>query len=109
MTSDRHILHLDMDAFYASVEVLDNPSLKGKPLLVGSDRPRGVVATASYEARTYGCRSAQPMSVARNLCPQAVIRPPRFARYREISGRMFAILESVTPVVESLSLDEAFL
>ena len=98
-----------MDAFFAAVEVLDNPELRGRPLLIGHDGPRGVVATASYEARRYGCHSAQPMSEARRRCPQALILPPRGRRYSEVSRAVFAILESVTPLVEPLSIDEAFL
>lgn len=105
----RRVLHVDMDAFYASVEMLDFPELRGKPLLVGSDRPRGVVAAASYEARKFGCRSAQPMAVAKRHCPSAVVVFPRMARYQEMSERVFAILESFSPLVEPLSIDEAFL
>jgi DNA polymerase-4 len=98
-----------MDAFFASVEVLDHPELRGKPILVGYAGPRGVVAAASYEARVFGCRSAQPMAVALRMCPHAVVMPVRFSRYREISDRVFGIFESCTPIVEPLSLDEAFL
>jgi DNA polymerase-4 len=98
-----------MDAFYASVEQLDYPELGGKPVLVGYAGPRGVVAAASYESRAYGCRSAQPMSVALRHCPHATVMPVRFGRYREISQRVFGILETCTPLVEPLSLDEAFL
>ena len=98
-----------MDAFFAAIEQLDDPSLRGKPILVGSDDLRGVVTTASYEARPYGCHSAQPMGVAKRLCPQAIVVPTRFARYREVSERMFQILESFTPVVQPLSIDEAFM
>jgi DNA polymerase-4 len=105
----RAILHVDMDAFFASVEQLDDPSLRGKPVLVGHDGPRGVVAAASYEARVYGCRSAQPMAVAKRLCPQAVVVRGHFDRYREESRKVFTILESFTPAVEPLSIDEAFL
>jgi DNA polymerase IV len=105
----RAILHVDMDAFFASVEQLDDPRLRGKPVLVGHDGPRGVVAAASYEARVYGCRSAQPMAVAKRMCPQAVVVPGHFDRYREESRKVFAILESFTPLVEPLSIDEAFL
>jgi DNA polymerase-4 len=97
-----------MDAFYASVEALDDPALRGRPVLVGSDRPRGVVAAASYEARAFGCRSAQPMAVALRLCPGAAVVRPRMARYAEISDRVFAVLEQVSPLVEPLSIDEAF-
>src|SRR5450755_2603336 len=91
MPTARSILHVDMDAFFASIEQLDNPSLRGKPVLVGYDGPRGVVAAASYEARKFDCHSAQPMSIARRRCPHAIIVPVRFDRYREISGRMFGI------------------
>src|SRR6187455_3349290 len=101
----RTILHVDMDAFYASIEQLDRPELRGRPVLVGSDRPRGVVCAASYEARKFGCRSAQPMSVARRMCPQAVVVPTRFARYHAVSEAMFAILHDVSPLVEPLSVD----
>jgi DNA polymerase-4 len=96
-------------AFFASIEQHDNPELRGKPVLVGSPRPRGVVTAASYEARRFGCRSAQPVSVARRLCPRAVIVPPRGRRYREASAAVFEILHSEVPVVEPLSVDEAFL
>src|SRR5688572_12443953 len=109
VTTSRSILHIDMDAFFAAIEQLDDPSLRGKPILVGSADLRGVVTTASYEARPFGCHSAQPMSVAKRLCPQAIIVPTRFERYREVSERMFEILESFTPVVQPLSIDEAFL
>jgi DNA polymerase IV len=109
MPPARSILHLDMDAFFASIEQLDHPELKGKPILVGYDGPRGVVATASYEARPFGCHSAQPMAVAKRLCPQAIIIPVRHERYREISQQMFAILEAFSPRIEPLSIDEAFL
>jgi DNA polymerase-4 len=105
----RSILHVDMDAFFASVEVLDNPSLAGKPVLVGHDGPRGVVAAASYEARRFGCHSAQPMSVAKRLCPQAVVVAGRHGRYREMSEQVFAIFERYTPLIQPLSIDEAFL
>src|SRR5689334_25241217 len=89
----RAILHVDMDAFFASVEVLDDPSLRGKPVLVGGDGPRGVVAAASYEARKFGCHSAQPMAIAKRLCPHAVIVRGHFHRYREMSEKVFAIFE----------------
>ncbi|MCE9636584.1 MAG: DNA polymerase IV [Planctomycetes bacterium] len=104
----RCILHLDMDAFYASVEQRDFPALRGKPILVGFDSPRSVVTTASYEARPFGCRSALPMSVAKRMCPHAIVVPPRFEAYAEASSKVFAILESLSPLVEPLSLDEAF-
>ena len=97
-----------MDAFYASVEQLDHPELRGKPVLVGYAGPRGVVAAASYESRAFGCRSAQPMAVALRHCPHAIVMPVRFARYRQISEQVFSILESASPLVEPLSLDEAF-
>ncbi len=109
-TIRRTILHLDMDAFFAAVEVLDNPALKGRPLVVGSPPDkRGVVATCSYEARKFGVRSAMPSRTAYRLCPQAVFLPPRMERYAEMSRRVMAILESVTPEVEPVSIDEAFL
>jgi DNA polymerase-4 len=98
-----------MDAFFASVEQLDDPRLRGKPVLVGGNGPRGVVAAASYEARVYGCRSAQPMGVAKRLCPTAIVVRGHFDRYREKSRKVFVILESFTPLVEPLSIDEAFL
>ena len=98
-----------MDAFFASVEQLDDPRLRGKPVLVGGSGPRGVVAAASYEARVFGCRSAQPMAVARRLCPHAVIVGGHYDRYREESRRVFKILESFTPAVQPLSIDEAFM
>lgn len=106
----RHILHVDMDAFYAAVEQRDRPELRGKPVLVGGDPSgRGVVSTASYEARTFGCRSAMPMSQAVRLCPQAVVITPRMEAYAGVSRQVFAILEQFTPLIEPLSIDEAFL
>jgi DNA polymerase-4 len=106
----RRILHVDMDAFYASIEQRDNPALRGKPVAVGG-RPagRGVVAAASYEARAFGVRSAIPMARAVRLCPSLVIVPPDFSRYRAASQQVFEIFRSVTPLVEPLSLDEAYL
>ena len=103
------ILHVDLDAFFASVEQLDDPSLAGRPVVVGGLGPRGVVSTASYEARRFGVHSAMPMARARKLCPQAEYRAPRMARYVEFSERVMDILRSITPLVEQLSIDEAFL
>ncbi len=106
----RRILHLDLDAFYASVEQRDNPSLRGQPIAVGGDPTgRGVVMTASYEARAFGVRSAMPMARAVRLCPSLMIVPPRFSEYRAASERIFAIYRGVTPLVEPLSMDEAYL
>jgi DNA polymerase-4 len=106
----RRIIHLDMDAFYASVEQRDDPSLRGKPVAVGgSPTSRGVVAASSYEARKFGVRSAMPMARAVRLCPELLIVRPDFARYRAASHKVMAILRSCTPLVEPLSLDEAYL
>lgn len=109
MTGSRAIIHMDMDAFYASVEALDDPTLKGRPVIVGGSRTRGVVSSASYEARRYGVHSAQPMATAMRLCPHGVFLPVRMARYREVSDRIFEIFCRFTPLVEPLSIDEAFL
>jgi DNA polymerase-4 len=106
----RRILHIDMDAFYASVEQRDRPELRGRPLAVGGQpNQRGVVAAASYEARVFGVRSAMSMGKAVRLCPSLVIVPPDFTKYRAVSQQVFGILRSVTPLVEPLSLDEAYL
>jgi DNA polymerase-4 len=105
----RAILHVDMDAFYASVEVLDDPTLKGKPLIVGGLGGRGVVAAASYEVREYGVHSAMPMSEALRRCPHATCVRPRFDRYHAISKTVFEVFRQFTPLVQGLSLDEAFL
>jgi DNA polymerase-4 len=103
------ILHVDMDAFYASVEVLDDPSLAGKPIIVGAPESRSVVSSASYEARRFGVRSAMPVGQALRLCPTAIVVLPHFDRYVEISRKVMEIFHEVTPLVEPLSIDEAFL
>ncbi len=104
-----HIIHLDMDAFYPAVEVLDNPELKGKPVIVGGSKERGVVSSASYEARKYGVHSAQPMVTAMRLCPNGIVLPVRMSRYKEVSEQIHEIFKLFTPLVEPLSIDEAFL
>jgi len=106
----RSILHVDMDAFFAAVEQRDNPQLRGKPVLVGGSKDgRGVVSTASYEARPYGCRSAMPMAEAVRLCPQAIIVRPNFAKYKEASRLAFEVMRRYTDQVQPVSVDEAFL
>ena len=105
----RKIIHVDMDAFYASVEQLDNPALRGKPLAVGGDEIRGVVSAASYEARKFGVRSAMSGALAKQKCPHLLFVPPRFSRYKEISSKIRAIFYEYTDLVEPLSLDEAYL
>ena len=104
-----HILHVDMDAFYASVEQRDRPELRGRPVIVGGLGGRGVVCAASYEARPFGVHSAMPMATAKRLCPHAVYLPVRMKLYAEIGRQIREILLSFTPLVEPLSLDEAFL
>ena len=106
---DAAILHVDLDAFFASVEQLDNEALRGHPVVVGGLGARGVVSAASYEARTFGVHSAMPMGRARRACPSAAFISPRFDRYSEKSREVMAILHSVSPLVEQLSIDEAFL
>ena len=107
--AERVILHADMDAFYASVEQRDNPELRGRPLVVGGDSNRGVVAAASYESRAFGIRSAMPMTEARRRCPDLVRVAPRMAHYQAVSRQIFLVFNEFTPLVEGLSLDEAFL
>jgi len=104
----RRIGHLDMDAFFAAVEQLDHPTYRGQPVIVGGLGPRGVVATASYEARAYGVGSAMPMSRARRLCPNGIFLRPRFFRYHEISVEVLSVLRTYTPLIQTISLDEAF-
>ena len=105
----RKIIHVDMDAFYASVEQLDNPELRGKPLAVGGGEKRGVVSAASYEARKFGVRSAMSGYMAKRNCPDLIFVPPRFDRYKEISQKIRTIFYDYTDLVEPLSLDEAYL
>ncbi|MFK7888935.1 MAG: DNA polymerase IV [Gammaproteobacteria bacterium] len=109
MSRPRVILHADMDAFYASVEQRDQPELRGKPVIVGGRDRRGVVAAASYEARTFGVRSAMPVREALRRCPEAICVRPRIAHYRDVSRDVFAVFSDITPVLQGLSLDEAFL
>lgn len=106
---EKRILHLDMDAFYASVEMLDNPALKGKPVIVGGNVSRGVVSAASYEARKYGVHSALAIAIAKRRCPNGIFLPVRMFRYKEVSQQIFSIFHRYTPLVEPISLDEAFL
>ena len=105
----RIVAHADMDAFYAAIEQLDDASLRGRPLLIGPPSARGVVLMASYEARPYGVGSAMPMAQAKRMCPDAVIIPPRFDRYQEVSATITRVFSDFSPDVEALSLDEAFL
>ena len=103
------VIHVDMDQFYAAVELHDRPELKGKPIAVGHDAERGVVATASYEARRFGVHSAQSIQVAKRLCPQLIIVEPHFQRYKEVSAVLHGIFHDYTDLIEPISLDEAFL
>jgi DNA polymerase-4 len=109
LPAPRKIIHVDMDAFYASVEQRDNPELRGRPVAVGGSRERGVVAAASYEARKYGVRSAMPSVTARRKCPELIFVKPRFDAYKAISLQVRAIFAEYTPIIEPLSLDEAYL
>jgi DNA polymerase-4 len=105
----RIILHVDMDAFFAAVEIRDDPRLRGKPVIIGGSNRRGVVSTASYEARPYGVHSALPMAQALQLCPKAIVLPPRISHYSEVSTQIMDVLDNFSPSVQPLSLDEAFL
>ena len=107
--AERKIIHVDMDQFFAAVEQRDDPSLKGKPVAVGHNAERGVVSTASYEARRFGVHSAQSIQVAKRLCPQLIIVEPHFQKYKEVSGQIREIFQDYTDLIEPLSLDEAFL
>ena len=103
---ERVLLHIDMDAFYASIEQRDHPELRGKPVIVGSRAAeRGVVSTCSYEARRFGVHSAMPMRQALACCPEGIVVPPRMAHYEAVSREVFAIFEAYTPLVEGLSVD----
>lgn len=105
----RKILHVDMDAFFASVEQVDHPELKGKPVIVGGNSERGVVATCSYEARVYGIHSAMSSQLAKKLCPHAIFVRGRHSRYSQVSKQVFSILESMSNVIEKVSIDEAYI
>src|SRR5947209_18386731 len=109
MIGTRKIIHIDMDAFYASVEQRDDPEIRGKPVAVGGSRERGVVAAASYEARRFGVRSAMPSVTAKRRCPDLIFVKPRFDVYRAVSHQVRAILSEYTPLGEPLALDEAYL
>lgn len=104
-----NILHIDMDAFYASVEERDNPALKGKPVIVGGKSKHGIVTTANYEARRYGIHSAMPIFIARKRCPHGYYLQPRMKRYKEVSNEVFETLYEITKIVEPVSVDEAYL
>ncbi|WP_163122092.1 DNA polymerase IV [Acinetobacter portensis] len=105
----RKIIHIDMDAFYASVELRDQPDLKHLPVVISSHHPRAVIAAASYPARTFGLRSAMSMTQAKKICPQVVVIEPNFNKYREVSAQIHQIFQEYTPIIEPLSLDEAYL
>ena len=107
--TERRIIHVDMDQFFAAVEQRDQPELRGMPIAVGHDAERGVVSTASYEARKFGVHSAQSIQVAKRLCPQLIIVEPHFHKYKEVSGQIRDIFSDYTDLIEPLSLDEAFL
>ncbi len=109
LTLMRKIIHIDMDAFFASVEQLDNPALRGKPVAVGGSGERSVVAAASYEARKFGVRSAMPSVIAKRLCPDLIFVKHNFSRYKEVSSSVFEIFKKYTDLIEPLSIDEAFL
>ena len=109
MVRQRYIMHVDMDACFASVDQLDHPEYRGKPVIVGGLSGRGVVSTCSYEARKFGVHSAMPMATAHRLCPQAIYVQGRYGRYQEVSREIRKIFQEFSPLVEPLSIDEAFL
>ena len=109
MSADLNFLHLDMDAFFAAVEERDNPELKGHPVIVGGKSNRGIVTTCNYIAREYGIHSAMPIFMAKEKCPHGIYVPGRMDRYQEVSKEVFKVLRTITPIIEPLSIDEAYM